>query len=203
LYATRHNPRTHYLPTVVDTERYQPADRKESGPFTVGWIGSPSTGEYLAQLVAPLSAIGREGPVRFVVVGAKAPAIAGVEVCQFDWSETTELRMLNGFDVGVMPLPDSDWARGKCAFKLIQYMACGLPVVASPVGANRDVVDADCGLFAETAEEWADALRLLRDQPRKRMSMGDAGRAKVERHFSLQHNLPVLASVLRQAGKRN
>ena len=82
-----------------------------------------------------------------------------------DWQEHTEVDLINTFDVGVMPLPDDDWARGKCAFKLIQYMACGVPVVASPVGANADVVTAECGLLANTPEEWVQALRVLTGRP--------------------------------------
>ena len=95
-----------------------------------------------------------------------------------------------------MPLPDDDWARGKCAFKLIQYMACGLPVVASPVGANIDVVNVESGFLAATSQEWADALRILRDHPGNRTEMGQAGREQVVQHYSLERNLPVFASVI-------
>lgn len=199
-YASHHNPNTHFLPTVVDTRRYQPVRQgRSAGVFTVGWIGSPSTAEYLSQLVAPLATLGQEGPVRFVVIGGKSPAIANVEVVELEWAEADEVRMINGFDVGVMPLPDTEWARGKCAFKLIQYMACGVAVVASPVGANVDVVSSDCGLMANNADEWAQALRALRDNPQRRLAMGDAARVRIEEHYSLQRNLPVMASVLRQA----
>lgn len=199
-YARQHNPRTSHLPTVVDTERYQPEpERRGKEMFTVGWIGSPSTAPYLAELVAPLSVIGQEGPVRLVVIGGKAPAVPGVEVVEVAWSESAEVGMINSFDVGVMPLPDDDWARGKCAFKLIQYMACALPVVASPVGANVDVVGADGGLLAATPEEWAQAFRTLRDQPGRRVEMGWAGRARVEQRYSLQVTGPKLAAILTAA----
>jgi glycosyltransferase involved in cell wall biosynthesis len=202
-YASDRNPRTHYLPTVVDTARYQPMHHaRGTGRFTIGWIGSPSTAAYLSQLVEPLSVLGSEGPVRFVVIGGKAPVVPHVEVVELPWSERQEVQQINGFDVGVMPLPDSDWARGKCAFKLIQYMACALPVVASPVGANRDVVSADCGLLAGNGAEWVEALRTLRDRPSLRRQMGDAGRQRVESSYSLDANLPRLAQVLRQAAGR-
>lgn len=203
-YARQYNANTRYLPTVVDTGRYLPQPASRSGKvFTVGWIGSPSTAPYLSELVAPLSAIGQEGPVQFVVIGGKAPLVPNVTVVEIDWNEHTEVDLINSFDVGVMPLPDDDWARGKCAFKLIQYMACAVPVIASPVGANRDVVNGECGLMAATPQEWADALRLLRDQPGKRAEMGQAGRERVVQHYSLHRNLPVLASVIREAaGKR-
>jgi glycosyltransferase involved in cell wall biosynthesis len=141
--------------------------------------------------------------VRLVVIGATAPAVSGVEVVQLPWCEADEVRLINQFHVGVMPLPDSPWAEGKCAFKLIQYMACGVPVIASPVGANKDVVTRECGLLATGAQEWLDAFRTLRDQPSLRTSMGDAARERVERQFSLATNLPVMADVLRRAAGRS
>jgi glycosyltransferase involved in cell wall biosynthesis len=201
-HARQHNPNTHYLPTVVDVRRYLVAPTPDS-VFTVGWVGSPSTAPYLQQLVEPLTALGREAPLRLVVIGGKAPSIDGVQVMELEWSEADEVAQINSFHVGLMPLPDDDWARGKCAFKLIQYMACAVPVVASPVGANVDVVSNECGLLASTPQEWLEALRTLRDRPALRRSMGEAGRARIEQHYSLQRNLPVLASVLRQSTKRS
>lgn len=197
-YARQHNARVLHLPTVVDTTRYVPnTDARNGEVFTVGWIGSPSTACYLKELVAPLSILGRDGPVQFVVIGGKAPAVPDVAVIEVDWSESTELDLINSFDVGVMPLPDDDWSRGKCAFKLIQYMACAVPVIASPVGANTDIVDSHCGLLAATTQEWLTALRLLRDQPARRTEMGQAGRERVMRHYSLENTLPVLAGLIR------
>jgi len=196
-YARQYNPNTRYLPTVVDTARYVPQPAMRGGYiFTVGWIGSPSTALYLNELVTPLSAIGQEGPVRFIVIGGKAPVIPNVTVVELDWHEDTELDLINSFDVGVMPLPDDGWARGKCAFKLIQYMACAVPVIASAVGANVDVVKAECGLLASSHREWTDALRLLRDEPASRTQMGEAARSRVVKHYSLHENLPVLAGAL-------
>lgn len=202
-YAGALNSKTQLLPTVVDTERYMPASRPANGLFTVGWIGSPSTASYLAELVGPLAIIAREGPVRLVVIGGKAPQISGVTVEEIAWSEADEVAQLNGFDVGVMPLPDDDWARGKCAFKLIQYMACGVPVIASRVGANVDVVSADCGVLVSSEQEWVEALRLLRDQPVRRKDMGEAARARVVEKYSLRRNLPLLAQVIHQVVERS
>ncbi|MDZ4326217.1 MAG: glycosyltransferase family 4 protein [Pseudomonas sp.] len=203
-YAGQHNASTQYLPTVVDTERYRPEpERRGKDVFTVGWIGSPSTAPYLAEIAAPLSMIAQEGTVRLVVIGGKAPAVPGVEVIEIAWSESAEVDLINSFDVGVMPLPNDEWARGKCAFKLIQYMACAVPVVASPVGANVDLVTGESGFLASTPEEWAEAFRVLRDQPRKRAEMGLAGRERVDQHYSLRVNLPVLAGVLQQAAGAN
>ena len=198
-YALKHNPAVRQIPTVVDTTRYVPVTRRQNSVFTVGWIGSPSTASYLPELVAPLAALGAEAPLNFVVIGGKAPAIPNVNVIEVEWQEHTEVDLINTFDVGVMPLPDDDWARGKCAFKLIQYMACAVPVVASPVGANADVVTPECGLMASTTDEWVQALKAIRDDAGLRQRMGEAGRQRVVEHYSLHTALPKLAEVIYMA----
>ncbi len=203
-YARHHNVNTYDLPTVVDTMRYQPNIAERGGEiFTVGWIGSPSTAPYLRELIPPLMALGQEGAVRLIVIGGKAPEIHNVSVIEIAWHEHTEVDLINTFDVGVMPLPDNDWARGKCAFKLIQYMACAVPVIASPVGANIDVVNKEVGMLASSIHEWLEAFRSLRDNPSMRINMGNAGRERVNKHYSLHHNLPMLADVIRSAAGKN
>lgn len=201
-YAESFNANTHILPTVVDTRRYQPSEAEANDVFTVGWIGSPTTARFLAELVDPLAQLGSEGPVKLMVIGGKAPDIPNVGVEEIAWREDTEVELINRFDVGVMPLPDSDWARGKCAFKLIQYMACGIPVIASPVGANNDVVNPECGVLAATSEQWLEALRFFRDRPERRAAMGRAGRQRVVEQYSLQRNLPELAKIIFDAAGR-
>lgn len=196
-FARARNSVTYEFPTVVDTGRHRPLPRWRNDRFTVGWIGSPSTAPYLSALVEPLSLLAGEGPLRFVVIGGRAPAIPGAEVVELQWSEQTEVALINSFDLGVMPLPDDEWARGKCAFKLIQYMACAIPVVASRVGANVDVVGNEAGLLATDARDWAVALRTLRDRPQDARRMGEAGRQRVEQHYSLRRNLPILAQIIR------
>lgn len=202
-YSRQFKSNTFYLPTVVDTSRYvsHMSDRSDK-VFTVGWIGSPSTAQYLSLLVEPLSAIGLDGPVQFIVIGGKAPVIPNVSVVEIEWNEDTEVDLINSFDVGVMPLPDDDWAQGKCAFKLIQYMACAVPVVASPVGANSDVITAESGCMASTSEEWIDKLRLLRDSPDIRVSMGQASMKRIVEYYSLSSNLPILADVIHQVAEK-
>ena len=100
-----------------------------------------------------------------------------------------------------MPLPDDAWARGKCAFKIIQYMACAVPVIASAVGAKIDVVNGECGLMAATSKEWVDALRTLRDHPHRRAQMGETGRDRVAQQYYLHQILPVLANEIRVAAE--
>jgi len=201
-YARARNENVELLPTVIDTEHLVPVHRESNGEFTVGWIGSPSTSPYLELLRKPLAQLGREAPLKLVVVGGRAPSIPGVTVEEVPWSSESELEHINRFDVGVMPLPEDDWARGKCAFKLIQYMACARPVIGTGIGANTEVVGADCGFLARTDEDWLQALRLLRDQPELRERMGLAGRQRVEQHYSLRRNLPLLADVIRRTVAR-
>jgi glycosyltransferase involved in cell wall biosynthesis len=202
-YSGRFNLNTSILPTVVDTNRYLPVSSvNRDGQFTIGWIGSPSTAPYLTQLINPLSKLGRESPVRLIVIGGSAPTIPNVQIREIRWEERTEIALLNQFDVGVMPLPNDSWARGKCAFKLIQYMACGIPVVASPVGANSDVVCPSSGFLADSEEEWLYALRRLRDDPNERYIMGKFGRERIVGNYSLQRNLPNLAEILIRAASK-
>ncbi|WP_417910627.1 glycosyltransferase family 4 protein [Candidatus Electronema sp. PJ] len=195
-YARTRNRNTFLLPTVVDTERYRSIPRTDNQTFTVGWIGSPTTAPYLAQLSSPLTILGKEAPLRLVVVGGKAPAIPGIIVEEIPWSAQTEITLINSFDVGIMPLTNDAWAKGKCAFKLIQYLACGIPAVASRVGGNLDVLTSDCGMLVDTLDEWVEALRFFRDKQESRLAMGQAGRARVEQHYSLHRNIPILAEII-------
>ncbi|MBI3543610.1 MAG: glycosyltransferase family 4 protein [Deltaproteobacteria bacterium] len=195
-YSRRFNPRVEYLPTVVDLAVYSRTrdfSRESGAPFTIGWIGSPSTGAYLAELAPVLRDFARGRSVRVVVVGAAAgdAKLAGLPVEYRPWSEEREVADLLGFDVGVMPLTDDAWSRGKCGFKLIQYMACGLPVVASPVGVNREiVVDEVNGFLASRPHEWARALERLYDDRQLRARMGAASRKRVEERYCLAVTAP-------------
>ena len=199
-YARSINRRVFVLPSVVDTDYYCPADLNPcDGPFTVGWIGSPSTAPYLHQLVEPLQKLACERRVCLEVVGGPAPSIPGVQVIERPWSLEHEVPLIQQFSVGVMPLPDSEWARGKCAYKLIQCMACGIPVIASPVGANVDAVPPSCGMLASNSAEWLMALRQLAADEELRHRMGSAARRWVKERYSLRSALPVLTSVIRLA----
>jgi glycosyltransferase involved in cell wall biosynthesis len=126
------------------------------------------------------------------------PPIA-VPVESHPWSEDSEGPVLATIHIGIMPLPDEPWERGKCGYKLIQYMACGRPVVASPVGVNQDIVTADTGLLAADQGAWLAALRRLAADPALRQAMGAAGRRKVESDYSLQATAPRLVQLLLEA----
>ncbi len=184
------------LPTVIDLERY-PQPRREpsdTAMTTVGWIGSPATSHYLQQLAQPLLRLSGERRLRLLVVGAADVQLPGVEVESVPWSATTEAELIARFDIGVMPLSDSPWERGKCGYKLIQYMACGVPVVASPVGVNRSLVsDGVNGFLAADAAGWYEALKRLADDAALRGRLGAAGRLRVESDYCVQVTAPRLA----------
>jgi glycosyltransferase involved in cell wall biosynthesis len=189
------------IPTVVDAERYQPKQNTGSDIPIVGWIGTPQTSRFLKPLLAIFESIQQELPVRFVAVGAREEDFSGTPVEVWSWSEETEVESVQQFDIGIMPLTDSPWERGKCGYKLIQYMACGLPVVASPVGVNCEIVVPEKnGMLANTVEEWDEVLRgLLRADSSVRDAMGSAGRARVEEWFSLEAQAPRFLEVIREA----
>ncbi|MBX7535482.1 glycosyltransferase family 4 protein [Qipengyuania sp. GH1] len=180
-------PNVEIVPTVVDLDRY-PQAKKTDGidPPVIGWIGTPNTwAEYIEPKLDLLQAIARENGA--TVRGIGAPATFRENVETIAWSEETEGELIADCDIGIMPLSDAPFARGKCGYKLIQFMACGLPVIASPVGVNSEIVEHGVnGFLAETDREWADYLRRLASDPELRLQMGVAGRKKVESEFSLQ-----------------
>jgi glycosyltransferase involved in cell wall biosynthesis len=197
------------VPTVVDLARYpvhprgMPASVMPSDEVpNIVWIGSPSTAAYLQLLREPLRLLAARRRFRLRVIGAAAVDLPGVEVVHEDWSEAGEVAAILKGDIGVMPLPDSPWERGKCGYKLIQYMACGLPVVASAVGANLDIVDhAANGYLANDAEQWMHYLERLLDDPAERSRLGDAGRRRVQARFSVQAQGDRLAQLLIRAAR--
>lgn len=197
--------RVEILPTVVDATRYQPQYSTQPDVVTIGWIGSPSTQRYLDIALGAMSKLGQMGKsIRLAVVGGNLPVQADLPIVNMEWSEAGEVGMIQSFDVGIMPLPDSPWERGKCGYKLIQYMACGKPVVASPVGVNQKIVEHGInGFLAGNEEEWINYLLRLIEDPLLRIEMGRKGRAKVEAEFSVELAAPRLLSFICAATNRS
>jgi len=194
--------RIEYLPSVVDLDRYFPSSNPLADTFTVGWIGSPSTVQYLKLIENALAEVCRNSKTRLVLVGSGNVNLKDVPLEIRPWREDTEIDDIHSFDVGIMPLVDDPWERGKCGFKLIQCMACGLPVVASPVGVNRQIVDHGTnGFLASTSDDWARTLRDLRDNREMCGRMGLYAREKIAAEYSLQVNAPRLLELLRSVAK--
>jgi glycosyltransferase involved in cell wall biosynthesis len=195
--------RVEQVPTVVDATRYSSNESSLAARPVIGWIGSPSTQSYVVGIARELTALCQKHSARLLLVGASADIATefpDLDVEVVPWSETSEAELIAQMDVGIMPLPDGPWEKGKCGYKLIQYMACGIPVIASPVGVNVDIVGASqCGLLAANAAEWEVALDKLLESPAQRLRLGRAGRQAVENRYSLSVQAPVLAGILIQS----
>jgi glycosyltransferase involved in cell wall biosynthesis len=191
-----------YLPTTVDLNGIDPNVQPQNEVFTVGWIGTPANVKYLAHIAPALKEVCRNGVGRLVTVGARPWELGDINGEIRKWSLETESADIQSFDVGIMPLPDTPFERGKCAYKILQYFACGRPAVASPVGVNSQVVEQGVnGYLPSTTNQWIHALSTLRDNPSLRHLMGTLGRQKIENSYSLQKTAPRLASLLKTAGK--
>jgi glycosyltransferase involved in cell wall biosynthesis len=196
---------TRILPTVVDTDRYVPVPRRESGLPTVGWIGSHSTYRYLADLFPVLESVAARRPFRLLVVGAgqPVPPITGVEVDARDWRLEREVADFQSLDVGLYPIAGEAWAAGKSGLKAIEYMAVGVPYVASPIGAAAELGEPGTTHFlASSSQEWTDALVRLLGDPSRRQEMGEAGRRHVLERYTVRHAAGELAAALREAAAR-
>ncbi|MBI2194084.1 MAG: glycosyltransferase family 4 protein [Planctomycetes bacterium] len=188
-FARAHAPRVEMLPTAIDLSRYSmKVHAHTAGDFTLGWMGSRVNHRYLALLKQPLSRLAGIIPgLRLIVVSDQDMAMAGVKVENRAWSEATETADLLAFDVGLMPLEDDEWTRGKCGLKALQYMAAGIPAVCSAVGANGEILEnGKEGFLCRTDDEWYQALHRLAASPDYRTSMGRAGRRRVEQAYSTE-----------------
>lgn len=190
------------VPTVVDLQRY-PLTARSSGAqsvsreLTVGWIGSPSTAKYLPMLFGVAARLSDRFGVRFVAVGARPDQVAGSAFEAVEWREDREVDQVASFDIGVMPLFDGPWEKGKCGYKLVQYMACGVPSVASDVGVNREILaHGTYGMLAKSENEWEARIASLIASPSLRNEIGMLGRARVERDFNLARSASRIEEVL-------
>jgi glycosyltransferase involved in cell wall biosynthesis len=197
--------RVQVIPTVVALDRYLIKDPTlEPEVFTIGWIGSPSTARYLREIAPALEQVCRSGRSRVRLIGSGQVELKGVPLELFAWSEETEVAAICDFDVGIMPLPDEPWARGKCGLKLIQYMACGIPVVASPVGVNVELVKPGFnGFLARSTVDWVDSLETLKFDQELRRAMGVNGRARVKEKYCLNITAPVFVDILQRVVQEN
>jgi len=193
--------RVEIVPTVIDINKYEPMYERND-VFTVGWIGSPATSKYLDLIKSPLEKFNKCNHYKLVLVGAGSFHANNVTIENRLWSEDTEVRDIQSFDVGIMPLPDDPWERGKCGYKLIQYMACGKPVIASPVGVNNDIVESGInGYLAHDEDEWVEAFRAIHDYPNMALKMGKQNREKIEKSYCIQVVANEIEALLRSIVK--
>lgn len=199
--ARNHSTSVHVLTETIDTHRYRPRLWPEatSGPFVIGWIGSPSTIRFLDELRAVLQDLAARRPMILRLIGADM-AIPGVAVESRSWSPETETTDLQTFDVGLMPMPRNAWTEGKFGSKMLQYMASGVPTIASDNATNRSVlIHGVTGFLARNPAAWAESLELLAGDYLLRREVGLAGRAEVERKHSLDQGDRQFVEIIRIA----
>ena len=205
-YAQKHNGNIVRLPTVVLPDKYKEAEKKHirqpDKPFTIGWIGSKSTSIYLLDILPAIEKFAASRDVRFNFVGFDESILTdGVKergkINTIVWSEEKEIDEILDFDVGIMPLRSDAWSQGKCGFKLVQYMSCKKPVIASPVGINVDLVeDGLNGYLAVTIDEWFDAFEKLYTDEQLRQKMAEANYAQILEQYNYQNNCDQYAQLI-------
>jgi glycosyltransferase involved in cell wall biosynthesis len=198
-YARRFARRVIAFPTCIDTDYFRPTQRPTGAMCRVGWIGSHTTAKYLESLRPVLERVAADHRFELTVVGSQRPIhVEGAQVRHSAWALEHEVRQFQACDIGIYPLWEDPWTRGKCGFKAIQFMACGVPVVAAAIGVNREIIeDGVNGFLASTEAEWEEKLGLLLTDPGLGRKLGAAGRQTVEERYSLRAQGPVLVESLR------
>jgi len=193
------------LPTVVNTLYYLPDPGRYArpGPVVIGWMGSPTTAGYIERMGPVLQRLAEQFDYTLKIVGAGTVTLPGVRTVCEDWSVDREREQLRSFDIGLAPLDDGEWSKGKCGLKVLVYMASGIPVVASPYGVNGEIIrDGENGLLAASDDEWLERLvALIRDAEMRKL-IGESGRKTVEERYSLSAAGPELAAFLKEFGQQ-
>lgn len=200
-YARQYNSHVTVIPTSIDTELYKPSHQNGSnGRLVVGWTGSSTSQTHLEMFAPLLRELKSRRNVELRVISNREPVLPGLEYVWRPWAAETEVADVGDFDIGIMPMPDDEWAKGKCALKALQYMAMRIPTVCSAVGANREVVQhGENGLLASNSAEWIAALELLVDDATMRERLGVMGRRTVEEKYSMRRCAGLFARVVRDA----
>ncbi len=200
-YARQFNQQVTIIPTGIDTDLYGPEKKKGSnGRVVIGWMGSSTSQTHLEMFVPLLRLLGARGDVELRIISDREPVLPGVSYVWRPWSAQTEVDDLSHFDIGIMPMPDDEWSRGKCAAKALQYMGMGIPAVCSAVGANCEVIQhGENGLLAATPAEWMANLASLVDSAALREKIGMMGRRTVEERYSMRRCVDLFARVVREA----
>ena len=203
-FARHIHPNVSVWPTVVNTDSYQLSEGRPPGVLRIGWSGSDSTLKYCLPLLRKVIVeLARDEDFEFVVIANVPPQIwPGVKIRFIPWSPATEVWGLQQIDIGLMPLRDEPFERGKCGLKAIQYMAVGVPAVVSPVGVNKEIViHGETGFHCSSEEEWKESLLLLMHDEELRVRLGRAGRQRVVEHYSVASLLPKMIEVFEQVSR--
>ena len=201
-YALQYNDKVYVIPSSIDTERYRPlAGKREKKNIVIGWIGSMTTRNFLYELEDVFVRLSEKyGNLVFKIVGAPFHSAKLKNIINKEWSLEDEIADIQSFDIGIMPMPNNRWTKGKCAFKTILYMACGIPTVSSAVGMNLEVIDNGVdGYLVKDEDEWVERLSLLIEDRDLREAAAKKGRENIEKRYSLQVTAPLLYEVLKES----
>jgi glycosyltransferase involved in cell wall biosynthesis len=191
-YAKKFNQNVLLNPTTIDTQTlHNPAlyEKEDSDRIIIGWTGSHSTLKYLIPIVPVIQLLENKYPqIHLLVIANKKPELNIKSLLFIPWSLESEIENLNRIDIGIMPLPDDEWSKGKCGFKLLQYMALNKPALASPVGVNTEIINNTNGFLCNNLESWIIQLELLIKDNTLRKELGVAGRELVEKNYSVLSN---------------
>lgn len=199
-FARNYNKNVYVLPTCVDLAKYPAPEPKCNGcdPVVIGWVGTPSTLPYLHLITPALQQVAQKRAIILRIVGGQNYSCPGVKVECLPWTLEGEVELIRSFTIGVMPLTDDEWSRGKCGLKLLQYMAAGVPAVASPVGVNSEIIqDGVNGYLAGSLKQWAEALERISTDPAAHLSMIKRARETVEKKYSVESNITKLVEILK------
>ena len=203
-YFVQWNKNIEIIPTSVDTNKFMPTQSSEG--LVLGWTGTGGNFQYLYQIESALARVLRffsEAKLR--VVSDRRPTFTSLPDAQIEfiqWSPENEVKTIQGMSIGLMPLGNSEWERGKCSYKMLLYMACGIPVVVSPIGMNSEVLErGQCGFAADDERGWIEGLTILLEDAKLRSQMGNTGRQVVLEHYSLEGLAPVLSACFKRTAR--
>lgn len=199
-YARQFTQHTTDISSTINTDTYKPVNTYRNGQtLTIGWSGSHSTSQYLFLLTDVLRKVKAAFDIRILVIGDPEFTIPGMEITAIAWNRDTEVEDLQQIDIGLYPLPDEQWVHGKSGLKALQYMALGIPTVATAIGANYRVMEHEVsGFLVNTQEEWYNALVRLINDPELRSQIGKNARARVEQYYSIRANRDTYLSIVKK-----
>lgn len=203
-YARRYNDNVFVIPTVVDTEKGHNRQKDfqlcQKSNITIGWTGSHSTNQYLDIVLPVLINLQKKYTVKYVFISGKKMELKGLDYEFILWTEETEVQDLLKMDIGIMPLTDDEWAKGKCGFKAIQYLSLGIPAVVTPVGVNSEIViEEETGFLADSLTDWENSLEKLITDDKLRKKMGEKGRQHIIKNYSKQATITKFMSMFNYA----
>lgn len=201
-YAQQYTKDTYIITGPIDTQRYKPNNKnltqKKKGDVIIGWIGSPTTTTYLNSLKEVFRTLSRKYKITLKLIGATNFDIPDTKIVNKKWDLNTEVLELQSFDIGIMPLPDDEWTRGKGGYKLLQYLAMGIPAISTPVGINSKIIQNGInGFLVSSKEEWIDKLALLIENHQLRKRLGLSGKDFVEKRYSVNTSFPKFLNILK------